>query len=74
VRRTERALVGEYLGHVDAALAVLRPETEDLVVELCSLPDLVRGYEHIKLAGVGRFRARAAELRAELAPQAVPSG
>jgi indolepyruvate ferredoxin oxidoreductase len=67
VRRTERALVGEYLDHVGAALGALRPENEDAVVELCALPDVVRGYEHLKLAGVDRFRKRAAELRAELA-------
>ncbi|MFI9616483.1 indolepyruvate ferredoxin oxidoreductase family protein [Streptomyces sp. NPDC052023] len=63
VRRTERALPEEYLEHVGAALTVLGPENLATVVELCETPDLVRGYEHIKLAGVDRFRGRAAELR-----------
>jgi indolepyruvate ferredoxin oxidoreductase len=74
VRRTERALVEEYLGHVRAALDALRPDNEDTVLELLALPDVVRGYEQIKLAGVERFRTRAAELRAELSREAVPSG
>jgi indolepyruvate ferredoxin oxidoreductase len=72
VRRTERALVGEYLGHVDAALDVLGPDTLDTVVELCALPDVVRGYEHLKLAGVARFRERAAALRVELHRAGLP--
>ena len=35
-------------------------------VELCELPDLVRGYEDIKLASVTLFRERAEALRDEL--------
>ena len=42
-----------------------RPSTQ--VLEVARLPELVRGYEHIKLAGVERFRARAAELATALA-------
>jgi indolepyruvate ferredoxin oxidoreductase len=37
------------------------------VAELAGLPDLVRGYEDIKLEGVARFRERAAEVRARVA-------
>ncbi|NLT06015.1 MAG: indolepyruvate ferredoxin oxidoreductase family protein [Solirubrobacterales bacterium] len=66
VRRVERELPDEYAAHVDAALEVLSADTLDLAVELAELPDVVRGYEEIKLANVERFRARAAELRAEL--------
>ena len=58
------------------ALAVLSPATHATCVELCETPDLVRGYEEIKLRGVKRFRARAAELLDGLeAPQpARPTG
>lgn len=66
VRRVERALPGEYLTLVEAALEQLAPDTLPLALELAALPDLVRGYEEIKLAGVERFRARGAELRASL--------
>ena len=67
VRRVERALPGEYMALVDAALARLSPATLELAVEIAALPELVRGYEEIKLAGVERFRARGEELTARLA-------
>ncbi len=61
VRRLERELIGEYEALVDRALARLTPATSAQVVTLAALPDLVRGYEQIKLANVETFRARAAE-------------
>ena len=64
VRRTERALIGEYRDAVRRALAVLDDENRDDVLALCELPDLVRGYEEIKLRNVERYRA---ELDAALA-------
>ncbi len=49
------------------ALARLGPDNHATAVELCELPDMVRGYEDIKLRTVERFRERASELSAELA-------
>jgi indolepyruvate ferredoxin oxidoreductase len=66
VRRIERRLIGEYRELVDSALEHLTPATASQVAEIAALPDLVRGYEEIKLAGVERFRERAAELSAAL--------
>jgi len=66
VRRVERALPQEYLELVEPALARLTPATLPLALEIAALPELVRGYEQIKLAGVERFRARGAELRDRL--------
>ena len=66
VRRVERALPYEYLALVDLALSRLTAATLDQALEIAALPELVRGYEQIKLAGVERFRARAAELSAQL--------
>jgi indolepyruvate ferredoxin oxidoreductase len=66
VRRVERALPGEYLELVGIALERLSAETSLVALEVCELPDLIRGYEEIKMAGVERFRARALELRTEL--------
>jgi indolepyruvate ferredoxin oxidoreductase len=66
VRRIERHLPWEYMGHVDAGLDRLTLATADTVLEIARLPDLVRGYEEIKLAGVERFRERARELRGRL--------
>ncbi|MFD2089954.1 indolepyruvate ferredoxin oxidoreductase family protein [Blastococcus deserti] len=66
VRATERALVEEYVAAVDAALAVLAPETVSRAVELAELADVVRGYEQVKMASVARFRDRLAEVRQAL--------
>ncbi|MEA2296187.1 MAG: indolepyruvate ferredoxin oxidoreductase [Solirubrobacteraceae bacterium] len=65
VRRVERALPAEYRALVTRALP-FAADAYDLVVELCELPDVVRGYEDIKLAGVERFRSEAAALLARL--------
>jgi indolepyruvate ferredoxin oxidoreductase len=56
VRRVERALPGEYRGLVEKALVDLAPETHERAVKLANLPDIVRGYEDIKLRNVERFR------------------
>jgi len=69
VRRTERALVGEYEGLVRQAVERLTPQTADDVERLAVLVEEVRGYEEIKLANVERFREQA---RAALAALDVP--
>ena len=66
VRRVERALIGEYRAAVGEALARLTPETHATVVELRELPDVIRGYEDIKLKSVKRFRERATVLAERL--------
>ncbi|WP_240776796.1 indolepyruvate ferredoxin oxidoreductase family protein [Nonomuraea basaltis] len=59
VRRVERELVGEYRDLVRTALDRLSPATADAVAEIAGLPELIRGYEDIKLARVAEFRERA---------------
>jgi indolepyruvate ferredoxin oxidoreductase len=56
VRRVERQLPGEYRALVDKALVDLSPESYERAVKLASLPDVIRGYEDIKLRNVQRFR------------------
>jgi indolepyruvate ferredoxin oxidoreductase len=56
VRRIERQLPGEYRGLVEKSLVGLSPETYARAVKLAELPDLIRGYEDIKLRNVQRFR------------------
>ncbi|MBI4589408.1 MAG: indolepyruvate ferredoxin oxidoreductase family protein [Candidatus Rokubacteria bacterium] len=56
VRRVERALIGEYRGLIEKALADLSNGTYERAVKLANLPDLIRGYEEIKLRNVQRFR------------------
>ena len=62
VRRVERALPGEYRALVDRALADLSPAGYERAVSLARLPDVVRGYEDIKLRNVARFREEARKL------------
>jgi indolepyruvate ferredoxin oxidoreductase len=67
VRRVERSLIVEYQLAVAAALERLTPESYDTVRELCELPDMIRGYEHVKLAAVERYRHELERLCAALA-------
>ena len=66
VRRVERELVDEYDGTIDDLLRQLSTETYQRAVEIARLPDLVRGYENIKLANVALYRTRVRELLGEL--------
>jgi indolepyruvate ferredoxin oxidoreductase len=66
VRRVERELIGEYRGLVERSLAELTPDTAALVLEICDLPDGIRGYEEIKLRSVKRFRMTAERLERKL--------
>ena len=66
VRRVERALVDEYRGMIETVLTRLGPATHDTAVAIGELPDLVRGYEAVKLESVARFRGAARALLAKL--------
>ena len=65
VRRIERALIGEYDRLVDRALERDPNATLGLAREVFELPDLIRGYESVKLENVVRFRERSEALFAE---------
>jgi indolepyruvate ferredoxin oxidoreductase len=56
VRRVERQLVGEYRGLIERALTALEGDGYERAIKLATLPDLIRGYEDIKLRNVERFR------------------
>jgi indolepyruvate ferredoxin oxidoreductase len=62
VRRVERRLIGEYEDLVGHALVHLDPATHATVAEIAGLPDMIRGYERVKLGNVERFRAEAERL------------
>ena len=66
VRRVERALIDEYRGLVAKGLDRLVPATAAVVMQIVQLPDMVRGYEEIKLTNVERMRVRAQELLVQL--------
>jgi indolepyruvate ferredoxin oxidoreductase len=56
VRRVERELIGEYRVLIDKAIVDLSPAGYERAVKLATLPDLIRGYESIKLRNIARFR------------------
>jgi indolepyruvate ferredoxin oxidoreductase len=70
VRRTERSLVSEYRAVVGQLLSGLSTANHALAVEIAGLPDLVRGYEEIKLGNVTAYRNRTAELLARFSADA----
>jgi len=62
MRRIERSLPVEYSDALDRALDRLNPANLATAIELAELPDIVRGFEELKLRNVEVFRARLAEL------------
>jgi indolepyruvate ferredoxin oxidoreductase len=62
VRRTERAMVKDYIKLVDEASKLL-PTDADKALELVSLIDQVRGYEGVKMANVERYETALALAR-----------
>ena len=69
VRRVERELIAEYRTLMEAELDSLTPATYGRATKLAQLPDVIRGYEHVKLAGVEQFRQ---QVRAIHSPDARP--
>jgi indolepyruvate ferredoxin oxidoreductase len=61
VRRVERAMIPEYIAAVDALIDRLTDANLAEATAIASLPDQVRGYEHIKLPRAERYRAELAE-------------
>ncbi len=59
VRRVERELIPEYQDLVREALDRLTPDTAESVAAIAALPEMVRGYEDIKLGRVAEYRERA---------------
>jgi len=61
-RRTERALIAEYERTVEALLQGLNRDNHALALEIASLPEMIRGFGHIKAKSVAAARAKRAEL------------
>ncbi|WP_239339656.1 indolepyruvate ferredoxin oxidoreductase family protein [Frankia sp. CiP3] len=56
VRRIERALVAHYRQLITTLTESLTSENYERAVRIAGLPDLVRGYESVKLANVAAYR------------------
>jgi indolepyruvate ferredoxin oxidoreductase len=55
VRRVERQLIADYQRLIQQELDGLSPASYERAVQLAKLPDMIRGYEEIKLANVEAF-------------------
>ena len=56
VRRAERSLPGEYRAAVESDLRHLSGERYSAALQRATLPEEVRGYEHIKMGGIDRIQ------------------
>jgi indolepyruvate ferredoxin oxidoreductase len=63
VRRVERQLISEYRAMIESELAALTPQSYERAVHLANLPDVIRGYEDIKLANVEKYRQQVDRIR-----------
>jgi indolepyruvate ferredoxin oxidoreductase len=69
-RRMERQLITDYHALLETLLASPSLARSELALELASLPDMIRGFGHVKEANVARARQRQAELLASLTTDA----
>ena len=65
-RRMERQLIMDYRQLIDSLIAAPDRAASAAALELAGLPDMIRGFGHVKAANVAKARAREAELRAKL--------
>jgi indolepyruvate ferredoxin oxidoreductase len=61
-RKAERTAIDWYVAIVDRARTGLSPETAPLIADLLSVPDCIRGYEHVKLATLETAKHKATNL------------
>lgn len=66
LRRMERSLITEYREVLEELITGLTSDNHATAVEIAELPDLVRGYEQVKLDNVELYHRRLTELRAKL--------
>ncbi|WP_193045630.1 indolepyruvate ferredoxin oxidoreductase family protein [Mycolicibacterium baixiangningiae] len=69
VRREERRLIEDYTEAMATAMTALSPTTYDAVLEMAGLPELVRGYESLKMESLKKYQSRRAAILQELTTQ-----
>jgi indolepyruvate ferredoxin oxidoreductase len=74
VRRVERQLIDQYRSWLRALPGTLTAASHPVAVEIAAAPDMVRGYENIKLGNVQRYQATRGALLKRYAADAVPGG
>jgi len=64
-RREERALVHEYKAAVGELLATLNTDNHTLALEVARLPEMIRGFGHVKMRNLTAVRSRWDSLMAQ---------
>ncbi|MBK9495617.1 MAG: indolepyruvate ferredoxin oxidoreductase family protein [Aquimonas sp.] len=64
-RRTERALIEEYVQTIEQLLSHLNPERIDLATQIAAVPEHIRGYGHVKEAHLAKAKAEREALLAQ---------
>jgi indolepyruvate ferredoxin oxidoreductase len=61
-RRTERRLIEDYRKTIEGILPVLNRDNQALVASIAALPDMIRGYGHVKAESIERYEAELSKL------------
>jgi indolepyruvate ferredoxin oxidoreductase len=64
-RKAERRLIEDYLAMIEQHAAGLRREQIPILARLARLPEMIRGYGHIKEQSIGKSLAEKARLEAD---------
>ncbi len=70
MRRLERDLIEEYTDSLRGILVSLHADNLETATAIAELPDMIRGYEEVKLRSVREYRERLVALQAEFAQPA----
>ncbi len=65
-RKMERALIGEYKASIEEVLRLLSTENAVVAVEIARIPELIKGYGHVKERNVQAARIKLTALLAQL--------
>ena len=65
-RQAERKLIEDYFAMIENRTVHLRAEQIPLLARLARVPEMIRGYGHIKEENIGKARGERARLEAEL--------
>ena len=63
-RRQERALIAEYRASLEEVLTALTPENHAIALEIARIPELIKGYDHVKARHLAPARLQWAALMA----------
>ena len=61
-RKTERFLIKQYFEDIDLVLKSINSKNISLAVQIASIPEIIRGYGHVKEANINKALIKREEL------------